>query len=232
MKILVITSCTGDKATSSSVALKFDDFNDPARVARREVELAQYLRPAGEMYTGQQHVRAMAGVRRLRKVLGDDGVQVSILSAGYGLIREDRPIAPYDVTFNSMGRPKARSWAEQLGVPDAARRFAHGHDLVFVLLGSAYLDALAPPLDVGPGQRVVFFAPSKERSRVGRATLVPAGLEECARFGAGLIALKGRMLELLGRAVSMEGFPLLEEILADDSPKTIFDAMDRAVGTR
>jgi hypothetical protein len=230
MKTLVITSCTGEKATHHPAALTLDDFADPARLARREGELAASLRPAGEMYIGQQHLRAMSGVRLMRRRLGADAVQVAILSAGYGLIPEDRPIAPYDVTFETMGRSEARAWARHLGVPEAARRLVRAYDLVFILLGSDYLDALAPPLDPVPGQRMVFFAPLKEGARAGRATLVPAGREECARFGAGLVALTGRMLELLGGAVFREGEPLLGEILADDSPKTILGALDRAVG--
>lgn len=38
----------------------------------------------------------MRGVGALRRALGDDQVDVVIVSAGYGLIAEHRRIAPYD----------------------------------------------------------------------------------------------------------------------------------------
>jgi hypothetical protein len=206
-----------------------DDFADPERLACRERELARHLRPAGEMYTGQQHLRVMTGVRLMRQRLGHEAVQVAILSAGYGLIPEDRLIGPYDLTFKTMGRPQARSWARRLGVAESIRRAIQGYDLVFVLLGSDYLDAIDPPLTGTNGQRLVFFAPLKEAKRIGMGTLVPAGPDEGTRFGAGLIALKGRMLELLGSAVLTEGASLLDQIAADQSPKPILAALDRTV---
>ena len=52
-----------------------------AHVQAREQELRDFLRPAQEIYTGEQHVRLMRGVAKARKA----GMEcaVSILSAGY-----------------------------------------------------------------------------------------------------------------------------------------------------
>jgi hypothetical protein len=44
----------------------------------------------------------MEGVQLLRQSLGREAVDVVILSAGYGVIPEDKTIVPYEVTFNTM----------------------------------------------------------------------------------------------------------------------------------
>ena len=67
MRILILTSCTGEKTVTDPRQLTFQDFRKGAEhVAAREGELAQLLTPAEELYTGQQHVRLMRSVRALR----------------------------------------------------------------------------------------------------------------------------------------------------------------------
>ena len=73
--------------------------------------------PAEEMYTGQQHLRLMNGVRAA--VASDKrncSVVLYILSAGYGLIEGKRSIAPYECTFSGMKRPQLREWADALNL--------------------------------------------------------------------------------------------------------------------
>ncbi len=215
--ILVITSCTGDKATVGHPGLQLSDFQDPERLKRAEGILQDLMRPAGLMYTGQQHVHAMIGVQLLRGTLGADAVKICILSAGYGVIDEDRLIAPYDVTFSGMPRSEARRWARQIGAADSIRTRLPGHDLVIVLLGSLYLEAVDPPLPAVGGQRVIYFAKAAERGRLTRTggVLVLAGARESTRYGMGLIGLKGRMLELFAQAVTHEGQSVVDAVCAD-----------------
>ena len=111
-----------------------------------------------------------AGVTLLRNRLGADAITVLILSAGYGLIEEEQLVAPYDVTFSQMGKREARHWR----APDAARslRARMGdYELVLVLLGSAYLGAVDPPLPIAPRQRSCALR-RRRRRRVSR----PAGV--------------------------------------------------------
>lgn len=218
-RILVITSCTGCKAVGGPGALQLSDFRDPERLKRREADLRDHMRPAALMYTGQQHVCAMNGVGLLRETLRPDAVDICVLSAGYGVIDEDRLIAPYDVTFSGMPRSAARQWARQIGAADDIRRRLPGHDLVIVLLGSLYLEAVDPPLPVTDRQRVIYFAKQAERGRLTRngSVLVPAGAAESTRYRMGLIGLKGRMLELFAQAVACDGQPLLDAVCADET---------------
>lgn len=221
------------KASRSDEALQVEDFDDPTRLQAGEERLTRLLRPAGVMYTGQQHVRAMRGVQAMRGVLGQQGVDVAIISAGYGLVQESRMIAPYDVTFTGMSWRAIRERGARLGLPRAVRTELREYELGFSLLGSAYLTAVTPPLPAEPGQRIVYFAKPCEKALVGAGeVLVPAGKQEARRYGAGLVALKGRMLELLGTAVAAEGEGLLDAVRTDATAATVLRTLDAQVGSR
>jgi hypothetical protein len=225
--LLVISSCTGAKAVKSP-ALAFADFSDPDRLAQRESELAVVRRPAAAMYTGWQHLYLMRGVKALQRAFGDAFVDLRILSAGYGLIGADRMICPYDLTFNDMSRAQAHAWAMRIRVPGDVRAAVADADLVVLLLGSRYLDAIDPPLAARPGQRVAFFAKPSESSRLASSGVVtvPAGKAEAAKFGSGLVALKGKMFERFAETLANRP-DLFHEVMSDDSPATFLSALGR-----
>ena len=222
-RILVISSCTGKKKEEPANKLTLDDFRDPERLARRELELRRYMLPAMEMYEGQQHKNLRRGVGLLRQEFDQDFVSVAIVSAGYGLIPESRLIAPYEVTFNSMGLVEARAWAGRLEIPEDVRRLIKGHLLVILLLGGRYLDVIDPPLVPEPPQRLVFLAkPSFFPTLVQPGvTAVPAGKTEATRWGAGLVALKGRMFLLFALGLARMGESVLDEVMEDDTKLTL-----------
>ena len=59
-RILIITSCTGEKAVESDEQLTLDDFRQGGvHLKAREKSLAKLQMPAAELYTGQQHVVSM-----------------------------------------------------------------------------------------------------------------------------------------------------------------------------
>src|SRR5436309_1114013 len=63
VRILVITSCTGKKEVSHERRLTLKDFRKGAEhIGRREEALRALMRPAEELYAGEQHVRLMRGV--------------------------------------------------------------------------------------------------------------------------------------------------------------------------
>jgi uncharacterized protein DUF6884 len=224
--LVVISSCTGDKAVKSP-SLTMDDFCDAERLAESERRFAPSQRPAASMYTGFQHVYLMRGIAALQTALGPAGVDLRIVSAGYGLIRSDRRICAYDVTFNDMSRGEARAWAQQLGVPQEVREAIRDADLAIFLLGSRYLDAIEPPI-VGHGsKRLVFLAKPSEATRLagGGVVTVPAGKDQASRYGSGLVALKGKMFELWAKAVANTP-ELLEATRNDQTPATFLGALE------
>jgi hypothetical protein len=230
MCLLVITSCTGEKACHRPDQLTLHDFQDVQRLARRERDLAAWCKPAGEMYSGRQHVRLMDGVRLVRERFGAEAVELRIVSAGYGLVREDRLIAPYEATFNGMTAGQAREWARKLGIAERVRDAIRSFPLVVFLLGARYLEAIEPPVLPEPGQRLVFFAsPGKIKRRAARGVIVvPAGKPEATAYGEGLVALKGKMLLLLARELARQGELLYEAIRRDGTPATVEEALRSA----
>jgi Family of unknown function (DUF6884) len=223
-RFLVISSCTDQKAVDSPERLTLADFADRTRFASREAALQPLARPAAEMYTGQQHVLLMRGVRRLRQEFGTQAVKVLIVSAGYGLIDESRMIVPYEATFKGMHKQHALAWAAHLGIPKAVCEAISSWRLAIVMLGEDYLRVIEPPLKAAGSQRLVFLAKPTWAGRLGSAVVVPTGISQASEFGAGLVALKGRMFEIFASALI--GDPaLFDAVLGDSSNKTFLSAL-------
>jgi hypothetical protein len=211
VRILIITTCTGEKAVAHKHGLTRDDFRKGAEhVASRENDLAKWLTPAEEMYAGQQHVRLMRGVRALRTASLANGtprpaVDLFIVSAGYGLVPGDRRIAPYECTFTGMAGKALRAWADTLAIPATFRRLLRRqYDLAIVLLSDPYLKACALDRAVDPSGPVVLLCSGTAAAKfpiVPRVRLVGLTKADAGRFHCGLVGLKGevagRLLELL-----------------------------------
>lgn len=222
MRIVVITSCTGEKRVHHEQALTLADFQTgPDHVAAREREVADLLTPAEELYTGQQHVRLMRGVEALRTNAHHAEVRLDlwILSAGYGLVPADRRLAPYECTFNDMSRRDVRAWSESLGVPQHFRSIlSQPYDLALILLGDSYLAACAIGDDVSLGGPTLLFcgqSVARTLPKLPELRPVPASVPETKRFSSGLLSLKG---ELGGRILSrIATDPLLITRFSDEN---------------
>lgn len=207
MRIIVITSCTGEKAVSPDDQLTIDDFRAGSKhLAKREKALKKHMMRADELYTGQQHVRLMRGIKALRESPAGKGkkpkigVDLHILSAGYGLVPADRKLAPYEVTFQGMKVKELRAWADQLNVPeDVSKLLATKYDLALLLLGDSYLKAANLNGSLKAGGTVLAFCGTqgeKALKKTGAVRTVVLGNREAKRFSCGLVGLKG---ELAGR---------------------------------
>ncbi len=111
-RVLIVTSCTGEKRFKPTNQLTLEDFKDSNWLKSRSNELAEFTCPASQMYTGLQHLRLIEGVYLLRQSLGREAVDLVIISAGYGLIPENKIIVPYEVTFNTMKGYEVDEWAK------------------------------------------------------------------------------------------------------------------------
>ncbi len=196
MKLLVITSCTGEKGVADDRQLKLEDFQKGAgHVKGREKELKSVLLSAGDMYTGQQHVRLMRGVGEARKVGLE--CQVEILSAGYGFIPESRRIAPYECTFQGMKVGEIRDLAKLLRVPEGFRKtVVEPYDLALILLGENYLKACTLDAGVKLGGPTILFTgsgPAKRLPRIPNLRVITLSNADAKRFSCGLVGLKGEI---------------------------------------
>ncbi|MBN2191177.1 MAG: hypothetical protein JW751_00025 [Polyangiaceae bacterium] len=202
MKILLITSCTGEKAVDHPQALTMEDFRQgPEHVRQRERELADVLMPARDLYTGQQHVRLMRGVRAFEEAHPTNGagptLELQILSAGYGLVPDEQELAPYEATFNGMKAKELRAWADALSVPEGIRAIlAQPFDLCLLLLGDGYLKACALGEDVRLGGPTIAFCGSRSAKALPDLpgiVAVPLTNQDAKRFRCPLISLKGEL---------------------------------------
>jgi hypothetical protein len=196
MKLLVVGSCTGKKNKRGCPnSLTEEDFDDPATLGRREAELARWALPAAELYTGWQHRYMMKGVNAIRRQFGSAACGLEIISAGYGLVGEDRSLVPYEATFQHKRLTWISERAQKLGIPQALRQAVRDYEVVIFLLGKEYLLSTRLPVESGDTQRLIFLTSNTNLPFHPSSTIVPAGLQEM-RFGAGLVALKGKMFEL------------------------------------
>ena len=211
MRALVLTSCTGEKAVESDRALTLADFQQgSAHVAKRERELNDALRRAGEMYTGLQHVRLMRGISRFRESTNKNGcaLDLYVLSAGYGIISEERKIAPYEVTFATMRGKELRKWADALKVPREFRKLMlRQYDLGLILLGDNY--HLACEMDSGikfggPTLLLCGTVMAKKLSNLSNVRVIAVSNPEAKRFSCGLVGLKGELAKRLLERVAKE----------------------------
>jgi hypothetical protein len=204
MRIIVITSCTGEKKFTPDAPLTKDEFlslHNPGELEVFEQRLAQYQLPAEEMYTGQQHARLMRGVRAAQASNGNASVELWIVSAGYGLIPASRKIVPYECTFQGMKEKEIRSWADHLRVPGEIRKIlGQPYDLGLVLLGDSYLKACGLDETVKLGGPTLFFCGSlaaRKFPEIANARTVILSNPEAKRFSCGLVGLKGELASRL-----------------------------------
>jgi len=210
MKVLVITSCTGEKALQDDHQLTLSDFKQGnAFVRAREQALGTSLMRADKLYTGLQHHRLMRGVAVAHRAPGME-VDLYVLSAGYGLVAADRPLAAYEATFAGMKKDELLAWARQLNVAqDIRQAVSQPFDLALVLLGEDYLAACGLSSDVSLGGPTIFLcsaASLKKLPKLPQLSAVVVTNAEAKRFGCGLVGLKGEV-----------GARVLERLVTDPS---------------
>ncbi len=227
-RVLVITSCTGEKRFKPTNQLTIEDFKDADKLSERSQSLSEFSCPAGQMYTGLQHLRVMEGVNILRSRFGKEAVSVKIISAGYGLIPEDRVIVPYSITFNLMKSNEICSWADFLGIHEAFKQAVVGYDLVFVLLGDKYLRALNLPVETHTNQTFIFFASNKSINYIdsgkAKSEVFTLSNTDASRFSCALVGLKGHLLQLIANEVR-ENSDLLQSLYRE--PEILKEVLDK-----
>jgi hypothetical protein len=148
IRTLVVTPCTAKKRSQVPEPALAADLADPERRQQANTRLARHALPAAEMYIGTHHRLVMEGVRAVWQRWGHEVLDLAILSGGYGILRADQSIIPYDVTFDQFEAEELSDWGDMLQVPTRAAALAGQFDLVFILLGGSYLAVLELPLDV------------------------------------------------------------------------------------
>lgn len=209
-KILVITSCTGKKKFNPPNKLFIDDFRDINTLKQRESELEEYKCKAIDMYTGMQHINLVEGLNIIRDTFKDIIIDVNIISAGYGLLKENDIVVPYEVTFNNMKSTELNEWSNYLNIHNDTIESMKGYDIVIFLLGGKYLKALQLPLENNENQRVIFLETKQE---------------DATSFSYGLVGLKGYLMKLLFKHIAENGIEIFDDIY--NNPKIITDILNK-----
>ena len=214
--VAVLSACSGRKAREP--VLDCEDLDGASRSSLVE-QYRHVTTPARRLYTGAEHQYVAAGVERLQVVAEVDW---RIVSAGFGVVRPETALPPYECTFRDADAVRERVarfghdpedltraeqlrvLAEELGIlADLRAWFDRGFDLLLVLLGKAYLQAVEPALAGFPDRTAAFaFAAEGTRDLIGDCAWVPATEAERAAIGTAWTRLKGEQFWNLACAVS------------------------------
>ncbi len=218
MKILVIGSCTGEKKYKPANQLQQEDFSPPERLRQRTEELSAYKAPAAEMYTGQQHRYLMEGLEQIREIYGQAVVDLYIISAGYGLLREYDVIVPYNVTFTGLKERKLLARSDSLQIHERVETLIANYKLVFFLLGKEYVQALQlreKSFRYSGTTDLIFLLGDSYRGLIPNAPnthFVPAGRDFAYRLRVMGVALKGFVFKKLCETACREGLQVFKEV--------------------
>lgn len=198
MKILVISSCTSKKLC--------------------------YEAPAGQMYTGGQHRHLMKGLEKVRNRFGKQAIDLAIISAKHGLLRETDVIEPYNFTFQGLGRMEIVTYSNRIQIHEKTEALIRHYDLVFFLLGKEYVQALQLPFDVPDTVTQIFLLGPTHRELIPHLPnvhFIPAGRDLARQIGVMITDLKGVVFKRLCCAACRDGLKVFEMIR--QTPRQIFD---------
>ena len=201
---MVVAAIPGSRGAPASRALTAADVVDRPTLSRRSIELASVRTPPSELIHGRWYTRMLDGISRLRARFGADVVSVAYISPAAGLTEENEPLIPSSFSFSEIPRASVNALADFTGVPTAIRERTRDVPICIFLLPGAAIQAIRPPLPVGPGSKHVYL------TTAGGATLlkgesvvsVRIGREHLREFEAGDIDIKGELFCRFAVAIS------------------------------
>lgn len=209
MNILVLSPCSSDKRYDAEIDCETVDRRSREELIR---EYPESVAPAAEMYIGDEHQHVQSAVNSLRDIANVDW---HIISAGFGLLREDTEIPSYDCAFSEMESVRTRAKragrdveeltndetlravGRQKGIPQAFQEIiSDEYDLLFVVLSKPYLLSVAGGLSEIPERmRAYAFASEGSRSFIGDCIWIPATESERQALGTTWMRLRGQQFE-------------------------------------
>jgi hypothetical protein len=126
LRILVVGSCGKKKRSMSLHSPVCKDIPSKDSLRDWRSRFPKLLHHARDMYTGNQTRE-----------------DFYILSAGFGLLKENDLVPPYDCSFIGMRKNEIRARAEALSISEDFRKILETHyNLAYLALGEKYLLAL------------------------------------------------------------------------------------------
>lgn len=197
MKILIIDQCSGSKTYPESLHELTQEEVDSGPVEQLLERIDTAGIPANELYSGRQQQRIDEAVEILRSK-GHD-VDRKFVSAGFGLVDEDKELPPYEVTFSGMNRSEIDQRAERLQIAEEVRDLLietsnEPFDIIFFALGSDYYRAI--DLDqalasIPDSTLAVLFNKEERDDAKDRVLSISARTDDAKRHSTIVVALKG-----------------------------------------
>ncbi len=228
MRLLVITSCTGRKKYKPSNQLQHEDFSSPERLRERTAELKDFKASAAEIYTGQQHLYLMDGLKQLRETHGQLVADLNIISAGYGLLSEQDVIVPYNVTFQKLKKKEILERSDKLQIHEHVDTLIANYELVIFLLGKEYIQALKLPFQNADSVTQIFLLGNTHRKMIPdtqNSHFVAAGSDLARKLRVMGVALKGFVFKRLCEAACRDGFQVFEDV--KQNPQLILEIVQQ-----
>ncbi len=180
--------------------------------------------PAAELYRGPEHQKIKAGLGEVRKHPQYGGITIKwyIISTKHGLVKDDKVLAPYNV-------PNSKSPILEDGkkLNEDISKLIKDYDLVFFVLGKAYVEALQLPFQDADSVTQIFLIYTKTE---GYRHLIPENLpnSNCyaveLKFDDGFRDIrrtKGSAFKRLCEAACHDGFEVFEKV--KENPQLILD---------
>lgn len=223
LKILVISSCSGEKRfTPSNLAITRDLDNLELR-AKKEKELSVYKVPANQMFISHQNLLILEAINNSKRN-PNIKIDLAFISSGYGYIKATDPVIPYDINFSAMSMNDLDERSELLKIHEEAFYAIKKYDLVFFLLGYEYLRSLKLPLDLDNNIKQIFLISHSDEKILPENQehlfVLKTGNDEAAKFKIKPSELKGYIFKILCQA--SENSDIFEEIYKNTNYLTTF----------
>lgn len=218
MDILVLSPCSRSKRYDPVIDCETVDSDSREELVRR---YRDSVTSAAEMYTGREHQHIREAVAELRECASVDWY---IISAGFGLLREDTVVPSYECGFSDIEsvRPRAARAGHDVdsltnnetiqavgcekGIPQKFRKTLNrGYDILFVVLSEPYLLSVANALtDIPAGTTAYAFASNGSKQYIGDCQWIPATETERQLLETTWMELRGRQLRTIASIVGVQ----------------------------
>ncbi|MHA1212081.1 MAG: DUF6884 domain-containing protein [Candidatus Heimdallarchaeota archaeon] len=215
MKILVFASCSNTKA------IKYPNQPTCSELQTKEMreKVINYFpekREAKNLYRGALNISVTSAVKQLKEFFE---VNYYIVSAGFGIIRSNDIIPPYDCTFSNMNKQQIIERGQLLEIPEDFIKIIklEQPDMIYLALGKNYMTALGEWDNNLPCKTIAFTDSESEK-----VITLPADhiiVHQVSRVSGlpihGVVGFKGDLLLLTVRYLKNQKEPVkaLEEIL-------------------
>lgn len=225
LRILVVGSCGKKKLRQSTTSPTCDDLASIDDIEEWRKKPDYTITRVRDLYTGNQNRELVKGVDLLQQIDNTE-VELYIISAGFGLVKENDMLPSYDCSFSGMSKAQIQERAILLNIPsDFEKLIASGFDLVYLALGKNYFQALGENWERKWDTTVIGF----NRSFTGERMLcIPSSHKIVSTFSRnghkihGITGFKGDLLRILANHALKQEHPY-RELFAWTNPVYLCD---------